>query len=49
MGKAVTFPLRVTEDFMKEVEKSLLTSVEKSKHAFILKAVEEKIDRERKV
>jgi hypothetical protein len=46
VDKIKLFQLRLTEDFLNNLAKALETSVLKSKHAYIIKAIEEKIERE---
>lgn len=46
--KIKTFPLRMDEHFHEEIGKTLVKSVIKSKHAYIMKAIEEKLERDNK-
>lgn len=47
--KIKTFPVRMDEPFNNELEQALRHSTLKSKHAYILKAIAEKIERDRAV
>lgn len=47
--KIKTFPLRMDEPFNQAVEEALKRSTLKSKHEYILKAVAEKVARDRAV
>jgi len=46
MVKIKTFPLRMDEHFHERIGDSLAKSVLKSKHAYIMKAIEEKLERD---
>jgi len=48
MIKIKTFPLRMDEYFHDQIGKTLLKSIIKSKHAYIMKAIEEKLERDNK-
>lgn len=47
--KIKTFPLRMDEPFSLEIDKALRYSTLKTKHDFIMKAICEKIERDRAV
>lgn len=47
--KIKTFPLRMDEPFNQAVEEALRNSTIKSKHEYILRAVAEKVERDRAV
>lgn len=49
MIKIKTFPLRMDEHFHEQIGATLLRSVLKSKHAYIMKAIEEKLERDNRV
>lgn len=49
MNKIKTFPLRMESEFHERIAKALEKSYLKSKHDFIMKAIEEKIQREKAV
>ena len=44
--KIKTFPLRMDEFFHDQIGKTLSKSIIKSKHAYIMKAIEEKLERD---
>lgn len=46
MVKIKKFPLTMDEQFSERITEAMLRSVIKSKHAYIMKAIEEKLERD---